>query len=275
MSSPGPYDDPFVSGSDDGWDPYGGIRSQEHTQVNEVESTQIAGQDSNPNDDQLSTLRYSIKWKVTFNRRSILEDTEQDVALAPAIYWGRSLRSELGAAVRESEQTRQKALKSEGGSVDVSVSKHGQKKFTKPYKDTDINWAIIENQLLKWGDFFHEGKVLNLDLTFKYVEDPQPFSAAPRGRNNRGRYVMASRRYAERNSWLCSLRTTSGAQVSFVDGSPVICSDFVEYDSMERGGIRIGRVYGIGFDKRLAAIKRDEVIIKIQIWGTPILAATS
>jgi hypothetical protein len=54
MSSPGPYDDPFVSGSDDGWDPYGGIRSQEHTQVNEVESTQIAGQDSNPNDDQLN-----------------------------------------------------------------------------------------------------------------------------------------------------------------------------------------------------------------------------
>jgi hypothetical protein len=119
------------------------------------------------------------------------------VALAPAIYWERSLRSELGAAVREWEQTRQKALKSEGGSVDVSVSKHGQKKFTKPFKDTNINWAIIENQLLKWGDFFHEGKVLNLDLTFKYVEDPQPFNTAPRGRNNRGRLSRTQRMLAE------------------------------------------------------------------------------
>ena len=57
--------DPFISDSDDGWNPYGGTQSQEHTQVNEVGSSQVADHESNSNDDQLSTLRYSIHCKVT------------------------------------------------------------------------------------------------------------------------------------------------------------------------------------------------------------------
>ncbi|OAF54328.1 hypothetical protein VC83_09364 [Pseudogymnoascus destructans] len=36
------------------------------------------------------------------------------------------------------------------------------------------------------------------------------------------------------------------------------------YKSTERGSIRIGRVYGIGFDKRSAPIEKNGIIIKIQ-----------
>jgi hypothetical protein len=193
----GRCNDPFISDSDDEWNPYGGTQSQEHTQVNEVGLSQVADHESNSNDDQLSTLRYSIHCKVRVNQRSILDDTEQDVALAPAVYWDRFLRTELETAVRKWEQNRNKALKSEGGSVAVSVSKHGQKKFTKPFEGTNINWSMIENQLLKWGDFFHEGKTLSLDLTFNYVEDTQPPSTTSQKGNNRGRLSRTQRMLAD------------------------------------------------------------------------------
>ncbi|OAF59083.1 hypothetical protein VC83_04343 [Pseudogymnoascus destructans] len=82
--------------------------------------------------------------------------------------------------------------------------------------------------------------------------------------NGFGSFTDTPNEFWESDSWLCSLRTTSGVQVTFADGSPIICSDFVQYKSAERGSIRIGRVYGIGFDKRSAPIEKNGIIIKIQ-----------
>ena len=69
----------------------------------------------------------------------------------------------------------------------------------------------------------------------------------------------------ESDSWLCSLRTTSRERVNFPNGSPIICSEFVAYNSREHGGDRVGRVYGIGIDQRSNSKKKGEVVIKMQM----------
>ncbi|KAK7985498.1 hypothetical protein PG996_005261 [Apiospora saccharicola] len=48
-----------------------------------------------------SCIRYNVEWKVTFNRRSKAEDTEQDVALSPREFWEYSLRRKLENVVKK------------------------------------------------------------------------------------------------------------------------------------------------------------------------------
>jgi hypothetical protein len=38
-------------------------------------------------EDTPSRLRYTIEWKVTVNNKVISKDTEQDIVLAPVVYW--------------------------------------------------------------------------------------------------------------------------------------------------------------------------------------------
>ena len=42
-----------------------------------------------------SHLRYSIEWKIAVNNRAIAKDTEQDVVLAPAVYWRMYLQAKV------------------------------------------------------------------------------------------------------------------------------------------------------------------------------------
>lgn len=42
-----------------------------------------------------SRLRYSIEWKVVLNNKVVSRDTEQDVVLAPGIYWHLCLKTKV------------------------------------------------------------------------------------------------------------------------------------------------------------------------------------
>jgi hypothetical protein len=68
-------------------------------------------------------------------------------------------------------------VKSEDTNVVVSVTERSQRDLTKRFDDTDVDWTVIERQLVVWGDWFRAGKKLRLNLSFNYVETSQ--SLAP------------------------------------------------------------------------------------------------
>ncbi|OAF63361.1 hypothetical protein VC83_00151 [Pseudogymnoascus destructans] len=52
-----------------------------------------------------------------------------------------------------------------------------------------------------------------------------------------GAFVDTPNKIWECDVWLCSLRTMSGEHITFSDRLPVICSEFVEYNSKKKGGV--------------------------------------
>ena len=54
----------------------------------------------------------------------------------------------------------------------------------KRFDDTSIDWAVIQKQLLAWGELFRVGKKLRLTLSFNYVDaSPPPLYCGARTRN--------------------------------------------------------------------------------------------
>jgi hypothetical protein len=106
---------------------------------------------------------------VTVNNRVVSKDTELDVVLAPGSYWRLILQPKLERLLAK-KLARNRPMKSEDTSVVALVMERSQRDLTKRFDDTDINWAIIKKQLLKWAELFRVGKKLRLDILFNYVE---------------------------------------------------------------------------------------------------------
>lgn len=103
------------------------------------------------------------------NNRMVSKDTEQDVVLAPATYWRLFLQSKLEKLLGK-KLAKNRPVKSEDTTVVVSVTERSQRDLTKRFDDTDIDWTIVERQLVVWGELFRAGKKLRLNLAFNYVE---------------------------------------------------------------------------------------------------------
>jgi hypothetical protein len=73
----------------------------------------------------------------------------------------------------------------------------------------DIDWSVIERQLIRWGEFFRAGRRLRVDLSFNYIDASlQSASSANRG-NKRG--SATQRMLADRASQLGTEQVTSGS----------------------------------------------------------------
>lgn len=59
--------------------------------------------------------------------------------------------------------------------------------LTKSFDETNIDWSVVETQLITWGYLFLAGKKLRVTISFNYnyVEAGQP-SATSRSINQRG-----------------------------------------------------------------------------------------
>jgi hypothetical protein len=196
MGSPDPSHDSFPSDSCDQWDPYDDsfdafdAPSQLQTQTNELKLCRLPDWDSERTYDE-SYIRYSIVWKVTVNNRAIIKpDTEQDLVLAPAGYWQRFLHPKLQQLL----QTKNRSLRSEDTSVVVSVTQRKEDPLTKRFDDTNIDWAVIESQLVAWGRFYRAGKKLRLNLSFNYIDTANTSSRKgdKRGSSSTTRQMLAT-----------------------------------------------------------------------------------
>ncbi|KAK7937487.1 uncharacterized protein PG986_014355 [Apiospora aurea] len=112
-------------------------------------------------------IRYDVEWKVTLNRRSKAEDTEQDVTLSPREFWESSLRRKL-ENVAEKKFPANRSFQVEDTKIVVSVT--GKRKLKKRYDGLDIDWAVLEEQLRSWSYLLARRKQLCINITFNYVE---------------------------------------------------------------------------------------------------------
>jgi hypothetical protein len=154
MSSPDPSLDTF-----DSYEHWG----QQQTQTNDLKLCQFPDWDSGRtyDDDPPIYIHYSIEWKVTLNNRTVIgPDTEQDTVLAPAAYWQHFLHPKLDDFWRR----KNRSVRSEDTNVVVSVTQRKERDLTKRFADTSIDWAVVENQLVAWGEFYRAGNKLRLKL---------------------------------------------------------------------------------------------------------------
>jgi hypothetical protein len=147
-----------------------------------------------------SCIHYSIEWKVTLNNKLISKDTEQNLVLAPTFYWPLILRTKLEKLLCKKLSSNKRVILDDTNVV-VSVTERSQRDLTKRFDDIDIDWSVIEKQLVAWGELFRAGKKLRVDISFNYLETGQPLPAS-RKRDKRGFSSATQRMLTERSTQL-------------------------------------------------------------------------
>ncbi|KAI9778682.1 MAG: hypothetical protein M1839_007913 [Geoglossum umbratile] len=160
------------------------------------------------NEDPPSCIHYSIEWKLTLNNKLITKDTKQDLVLAPTFYWLRFLQPKLEKLLRK--KLPNKRVTADDTNAVVSVTERSERDLTKRFDDTDINWSVIEKQLVAWGELFRAGKKLRVDLSFNYLETGQPPPTSSRRGDKRGISSTTQQMLTERATQLDAEEESSG-----------------------------------------------------------------
>lgn len=132
-----------------------------------------------------SYIHYSIEWKVTVNNKPISKDTEQNLVLAPSFYWPLILRPKLEKLLRKKVPSNKRVMP-DVTSVVVPVTGRSEQELTKRFDEMEIDWRVVEKQLVAWGELFRAGKRLRVDLSFNYLETGEPLPASSRKGDKRG-----------------------------------------------------------------------------------------
>jgi hypothetical protein len=130
-------------------------------------------------------IHYSIEWRVVVNNKEVSKDTEQDLVLVPIAYWHMVLKPKLERLLRK-KLAQNRHVRGDDTNVVVSVNHRSERDLIKRFDDIDIDWSIVEKQLIAWSDLFRSGKKLRVDLTFNYVDSHPSPASTPRRGNKRG-----------------------------------------------------------------------------------------
>jgi len=115
----------------------------------------------------------------------VSKDTEPDVVLAPASYWRLILQPKLEKLLCK-KLAKNRPIRSEDSNIVISVTERSQRDLTKRFDDTDIDWGVVERQLIKWAELFRADKKLRLNFSFNYVETSQLLVLSSRKVDKRG-----------------------------------------------------------------------------------------
>ncbi len=84
----------------------------------------------------------------------------------------------------------------------ISITERSQRDLTKRFNNTNIDWTVIERQLVVWGELFRTGKKLRLNLSFNYVETSQPSAILSRKTDKRDGLSTTQQMLTERATQL-------------------------------------------------------------------------
>ncbi|KFY31447.1 hypothetical protein V493_01098 [Pseudogymnoascus sp. VKM F-4281 (FW-2241)] len=79
----------------------------------------------------------------------------------------------------------------------------------KRFDDTNVNWSVIERQLVVWSELFRRGKKLTVKISFNYVESSQGSATSSRKADERGSSIT-DRMLTERDTQLDVEEASSG-----------------------------------------------------------------
>ncbi|KAF4447038.1 AAA family, partial [Fusarium albosuccineum] len=136
-------------------------------------------------DEQPPTcVHYSIEWKLTLNHRSISKDTEPNLVLAPGPYWNTRLRPKVEKLAKKKLPSN-RSFDIDDTDIAVCVNDRGERDLTKRFDGLNIDWRVVEKQLIAWSHLLLIGKRLRISLSFNYVEASEAAGATTRGRGGR------------------------------------------------------------------------------------------
>jgi hypothetical protein len=74
------------------------------------------------NEQPPTCVHYSIEWKLRINNREVSKETEQDLVLAPALYWRLFLKSKLEEVVLCKIRSKKRDLQAEDTKIVITVT---------------------------------------------------------------------------------------------------------------------------------------------------------
>jgi hypothetical protein len=119
------------------------------------------------------------------NKRTLATDTERDITLELVAYWRHILYPKLKKLLKKKYATDSQP-RLEDVSVVVSVNDRSERDLRKHFDGSKVDWAKLEEQLLKWGEQCRRGRQLRVDLEFHYVDNNAAASGASMGSAGRG-----------------------------------------------------------------------------------------
>jgi hypothetical protein len=160
-------------------------------------------------EDPPSFIHYSIEWKVKLHKKEVSNDTELDVVLAPASYWRLVLQPKLEKLLCR-KLAKNRHVMSEETNVVISVTDRSQRDVIKRFDDTNVEWSVIERQLVLWSDLFRAGKKLRVKISFIYVETSLPAATSSRKADKRGASSTTNMMLDERATQLEAEEASTG-----------------------------------------------------------------
>lgn len=110
------------------------------------------------------------------------------------------------------------AVKADETSIIVSVTDRAERDLAKRFDELDIDWPIVEAQLVEWSDLFRHGKKLRVDITFHYVDPQNPTGTVPASRTGaRGRVSATQRMLASRHTQLQAEEASQGCPPAWAE----------------------------------------------------------
>jgi hypothetical protein len=115
----------------------------------------------------------------------LTNDTEQNLVLAPSAFWDQTLKPKLQQLLVK-KTPRNKCYEPDEPNVVVSVTDRSQRDLTKRFDELEIDWEVVEDQLMDWSHLLLDGKKLRIDISFIYKEATQAAAARTQQTTRRG-----------------------------------------------------------------------------------------
>ncbi len=144
-------------------------------------------------ESQAAQLSYLIDWKVKLNHRPAVRVTEPDIVIAPSAYWQETLENKVQDVKRRSV-FRNRRARLDNTTIVASVNDRSTNDLHQEFEGLDINWTVIERQLLQWNDLLRKGKKIKLDICVNYLADyNEPRAGEKRGATSVTKTMLADR----------------------------------------------------------------------------------